>query len=155
MTDWLFWATLVAALACGLLAGVFFTFSCFAMRALDALPPQSAAAAMQSINRVILRSLFLPLFLGTALLGALLAAAALLDWQQPGSTWRLAGASLYLLGGLLVTLVANVPLNRRLEQLPDAEAAAFWPGYLARWQPWNHVRSLTVLAAAAAFTLAL
>jgi uncharacterized membrane protein len=44
--------TVVAALGCGLNAGVFFAFSSFVMKALARLQPAQGIAAMQSINLV-------------------------------------------------------------------------------------------------------
>jgi len=46
----IFILTLVSALGCGLIAGVFFAFSAFVMKALARLPPAQGIAAMQSIN---------------------------------------------------------------------------------------------------------
>ena len=48
--QWLFALTLFAALGCGLIAGVFFAFSTFVMKALARLPSGEGMAAMQSIN---------------------------------------------------------------------------------------------------------
>jgi len=44
----LFIVTLLAALGCGLIAGVFFAFSTFVMKALARLPTSHGIAAMQS-----------------------------------------------------------------------------------------------------------
>jgi uncharacterized membrane protein len=43
-------ATLIAALGCGLIAGVFFAFSSFVMLALKRLEPAEGTAAMQSLT---------------------------------------------------------------------------------------------------------
>jgi uncharacterized membrane protein len=48
--------TLLAALGCGMTAGVWFAFSAFVMSALDRLPAAQGMAAMQSIN---VRALYL------------------------------------------------------------------------------------------------
>jgi uncharacterized membrane protein len=64
MTTALLW---FCALGCGLMAGLYFAFSVFIMSALDRLGPAAGAAAMNSINAVILRSLFMPIFLLTSL----------------------------------------------------------------------------------------
>ena len=45
--DTLFALTLVSALGCGLIAGAFFAFSSFVMKALGRLPPPQGIAAMQ------------------------------------------------------------------------------------------------------------
>ena len=50
----LFALTLVSALGCGLVAGIFFAFSAFMMKALSRLPPEEGIAAMQSINVAVL-----------------------------------------------------------------------------------------------------
>ena len=58
--------TLVTLLGCGTIAGVFFAFSTFVMKALGRLPPEEGIAAMQSINVFAINSWFLVAFLGTA-----------------------------------------------------------------------------------------
>ncbi len=54
---------LLAAIGSGLMAGLFFTFSNFAMKALLKLPPSSGAAAMQSINITIINPWFPAIFM--------------------------------------------------------------------------------------------
>ena len=80
MTTALLW---FCALGCGLLAGLYFAFSVFIMSALDRLGPAAGAAAMNSINTVILRSLFMPVFLLTSLASLVLAAIGALRWGNP------------------------------------------------------------------------
>jgi uncharacterized membrane protein len=153
----LFLSTLFAALGSGLIAGAFFAFSSFVMKALSRLPASEGMAAMQSINVVVLNPLFLGVFVGTAVLCAVAAVFAFLRWQEPGSGYLLAGSLLYLIGTFLVTMVLNVPLNDALAAMaPSApEAKELWAGYLDRWTVWNHVRTIAALAAAASFTNAL
>ncbi|WP_395846195.1 DUF1772 domain-containing protein [Cystobacter fuscus] len=149
--------TVLAALGCGLMAGLFFTFSTFVMRALSRLPPGEGMAAMQAINSAILNPLFFTLFFGTAAVCLWAVVASLLRWHHEGSACRLAGGALYLVGGLLVTAVFNVPMNEKLAATPSSspEAAALWSSYLTNWTAWNHVRTVASLAAAALLTLAL
>lgn len=149
--------TLLAALGCGLVAGVFFAFSTFVMRALGSLPPAQGIAAMQSINVVVLNPWFLGVFLGTGVVCLLLAATALLGWSRPGSGLVLLGALLYLIGTIGVTMVCNVPRNDALAAVsPDSiEGAQVWTRYLSEWTTWNHVRTAAAALAAAAFSLAL
>jgi uncharacterized membrane protein len=54
------------------MAGVYFALSDFIMRSLDRLDAANAVEAMNTINEVILRSWFMPLFFGTSLLYLLL-----------------------------------------------------------------------------------
>lgn len=150
-------ALFVAALGCGLIAGVFFAFSVCVMRALAAQPPAQGIAAMQSINVVILNRWFLTPFVGLAALGAVLAVVGLQRWSAPGAPLIVAGGLLYLFGSFGVTIRFNVPRNNALAAIkPDsAEGARLWAGYLAVWTKWNHVRAIASLLAAAAFTAAL
>lgn len=156
MNTLLFVLTLCAALGCGLMAGVFFAFSTFVMRALARLQPAHGIEAMQSINRTVINPWFLGVFLGTAAVCILLAGAALWRWQQPGAVYLLAGSLLYLIGTVLVTMVFNVPMNNALESVDPAsnDASDHWASYLARWTAWNHVRTAAALLGAASLMLA-
>lgn len=149
--------TLLAALGCGLMAGIFFIFSNTVMSALARLQPPQGLAAMQAINRTILNPLFFVLFLGTAAACLLLAVSLLWRWPQPGAVYLLAGSLLYLVGAILVTIVFNVPMNEALDTVtPESvDAAARWASYLTHWTTWNHVRTVAALLAAVSFLVAL
>jgi uncharacterized membrane protein len=146
-----------AALGCGLLAGLYFAFSTFVMTALGRIDQAAGIAAMNAINGVIQRSLFMPAFLGTSLAGLVLAGLALARWGEPGAAAMLAGGLLYVIGMFGVTMACNVPLNNALAAVDPASAAAgaLWARYLADWTWWNHVRTLASLAASALFIAAL
>jgi uncharacterized membrane protein len=153
----LFVLTLLSALGCGLIGGVFFAFSTFVMKALAALPPAQGIAAMKSVNIAVLNPMFLGVFLGTAVSCVLLAVSSLLTWQKPGAALLLAGSALYLLGTFVVTMVCNVPRNDALATLDPASAdsARFWAEYVAGWTLWNHVRTIAAIAAATLLVIAL
>ena len=140
--------TLLSALGCGLVAGIFFAFSSFIMQALARLPPAHGIAAMQSINVVVINPLFLTVFLGTALACICAAIAAPLR-EAAGTGFVQAGAALYAFGTLLVTMRCNVPRNNLLARVdPESvEGATAWAGYLPSWTMWNHVRTAAAFAA--------
>jgi uncharacterized membrane protein len=148
--------TFLAALGSGLIAGFFLAFSACVMAALGRIPPASGISAMQSVNVVVLNPVFLGTFFGTAVLSLVLAAAALMNWTEPGAFYLLAGSLLYLAGSILVTMICNVPLNNRLAAVKpeSAEGKAVWTHYLRVWTAWNHVRTAAPLAAMACFILA-
>lgn len=148
---------LLAALGSALMAGLFFAFSVAVMRALGRLPVPQGIAAMQAINRAILNPVFFVVFFGTAAACVAVAIAALLDWPALGTDWLLAGSLLYLVCGLLVTLLFNVPLNNALAKAePESdEAARLWARYLSRWTAWNHLRTVGTLAATAGLMMGL
>lgn len=145
------------ALGCGLVAGVFFAFSTFVMSALARLQPRESILAMQSINITALNPLFMLALFGTGATCLMLALFSLLKWHQPGAVYLLVGSLLYLLGTVVVTSAFNVPLNEALALAkPDSpDSAALWTKYLTNWTLWNHVRTITALAAAAFITIAL
>jgi uncharacterized membrane protein len=148
---------LLAALGSGLIAGAFFAFSSFVMKALGRIAPAEGMAAMQSINIVVLNPVFLSVFVGTALACVLAIVFSWLRWNQPGAAYLLAGGLLYLIGTFLVTMAFNVPRNDALAAVApaDPESARLWVSYLSSWTAWNHVRTVAALAAAASFSIAL
>lgn len=153
----LFALTLFAALGCGLVAGVFFAFSAFVMKALAQLPPDKGIAAMQSINVAVLNPWFMGAFFGTAAACVLALICSLFWWHDPAAVYLLVGSALYLVGTLLVTMAVNVPKNEALASFApdDPDGTSFWAGYVAGWTAWNHVRTVAALAAAASFSIAL
>jgi uncharacterized membrane protein len=146
-----------SAIGCGLLAGLYFAFSAFIMTALGRIGQAAGIAAMNAINVDIVRSLFMPLFLGTTLASALLAVLAGFRWGEPGAVAAVAGGVLYVGGMFIVTMVFNVPLNDSLAAVdPSGGAAAqLWPRYLADWTFWNHVRTIASTLAAGLFIAAI
>ncbi len=149
--------TFIAILGCGISAGIFYAFSYFVMEATGKLPTPQGIAAMQSINIVIVNPLFLLVFMGTAVLSIVLGGIALFDLQNAGALWRLAGALLFIITVIIVTIAFNIPLNNALDQVDPAslEGTKLWERYLSVWTRWNHVRTLASIAATAFFILAL
>jgi uncharacterized membrane protein len=146
-----------AAVGCGLMGGLLFAFSNFVMIALSHQPPESAVHTMQAINIFILNPVFLVVFVGTTAASLALAAAALLVRRQSAAPWLIAGAALYLIGTVGVTMAFNVPLNDRLAVLkPEAaETGRFWLAYLSEWMQWNHCRTVAAILASTSFIVAI
>jgi uncharacterized membrane protein len=112
---------------------------------------------MNAINVVILRSLFMPLFLATTLSSAVLAVLGVLRWGEPGAASMLAGGILYVLGMFAVTIIFNVPLNNALAAADpaSAEAAVTWSRYLKDWTFWNHLRTVACVGATVLYIAAI
>lgn len=148
---------LVALIGSGLVAGIFFAFSTFIMRALIQVPSAQGIAAMQTINVTVLNPWFFTAFFGT---GLACLPIAWMAWGSPSGRHQallLTACALYLLGCILVTIAGNVPLNDRLAAVAadSVEAHNLWSHYLSRWTLWNHVRTAASLAAAALFAVSL
>lgn len=147
----------VASLGSALIAGVFFAFSSFVMKALARVPSEEGIAAMQAINVVVLRPSFLGVFMGTTVMSALVAVLAIAGWGASWAPLLLAGALLYIVGTFLVTAIGNVPLNDQLAATPanGPDANSVWERYLDRWTRLNTYRSLAAAATSLLFTLGL
>ncbi|TPK89029.1 DUF1772 domain-containing protein [Mesorhizobium sp. B2-4-17] len=148
--------TFIAAIGAGVVGGVFFAFSNFVMPALARLPAAGGIAAMNSINITVITPTFMTALFGTGLVCLVLIAGAVVGWSQPGSSWLLAGALIYLVGNPIVTMVFNVPLNDALAAVDPASSngGAVWTGYLRDWVMWNHVRAVTAIVALGCFIFA-
>ncbi|MCC2618122.1 DUF1772 domain-containing protein [Aestuariibacter halophilus] len=135
-TSLLFFAMVLS----GVMTGVYFVFSVFVMKALGAIPVEQGMAAMNSINRVILNSLFIPVFFLSSLVALSLVILALDELSVLASV-------AYLLGMFLCTVMFNVPLNNALQSVSAAERNSTWQHYLRVWTRWNHVRTVSCLMA--------
>jgi uncharacterized membrane protein len=157
MDQLIFVVTMLATLGSALLAGNFFAFSVFLMRALGGLSAERGIVAMQAITMAIKSLSFLIVFFGTAVLAALLAVVAVLQHGAPGSCYTLAGSLVFLIGTFCVTMGRNVPLNRALTSVTPGskEGREVWKRFQSSWGMWNNVRSVTSLIACAFFIMAL
>ncbi len=136
------------ALCAGLMAGIYAAFSGFIMRSFANLDTACAIAAMNSINTVILKSWFMPLFFGSTFIALLMVIAGIWQWGEPNANGVITGGLIYLLGMFVVTAAGNVPLNNTLAKVngDDEEAARIWAHYLKQWTRWNTLRTMASLA---------
>ena len=141
---------------CGVVSGVFFTFSGFVMPALGRLLTPQGVAAMQAINVTAVTPPLMTALFGTAVICVAIAVEAVLSWGTPGAWLRLTAALLYLIGAVGVTILFNVPRNDALAaHAPEStQAATLWMSYLREWTTWNTVRTLASGLAAIALLAA-
>ena len=139
-------AAFLSLLLSGAIFGFFYAWICSTMWGLDAADPRIAIAAMQAMNASVRNIVFAPAFFGTPV--ALILTAALAHAARRGLAARLffLAGMLYLLGGLILTITVNVPMNEALGALtvPEAreDAAAIWAAYSPRWQVFNTIRTV-------------
>jgi uncharacterized membrane protein len=149
-------ASIVAVLSLVLTAavsGVFFAYSNSVVPGLDAVRPEQAITAMNSMNRKIINPLFLTSFLGPPVAAALAGILILVDGATTAGLLYLAAAVVYLAGCVAPTAAVNVPLNNGLDTGtiptdPD-EVTRTWQDYSGRWKAWNHGRAAGSLVAVA------
>lgn len=124
-------------------AGVFFAFSTFVVPAARRIPAVEAVHMFQSFNRVIPRSLYLPVFLLSGLGGLATAIAGLVA----GEWWYVAGGAVAFVA-LVVSIAINIPRNNALDAAGDADAEPAWRRFVGGWAVGNHVRTVLCLVAA-------
>lgn len=130
----------------GAIFGFFFAWVCSAMWGFDAANPKIAIAAMQAVNGAVQNAVFFPAFFGPPVV--LLITAILAYKTQSGQAALSFGTAglVYLLGGLLLTVAINVPMNQQLAKvvIPDDMVLAIkiWQDYSAPWQFWNLMRCI-------------
>jgi uncharacterized membrane protein len=126
--------TITSAVGAGLMGGLLVAFATSVLPALRKQPAASPIATMQSANITILNPLFLLLFVGTTAACDLLACMA--PFTHTGAPLiRDAGAIVFVVGCVAVTVAINVPMNNTLAGSDPSTpgAAAHWVTYLHRW----------------------
>ncbi len=154
--EWVVWGIVALSLGIGLVSGVFLAFSDFVMPSLLASKPAAGSEAMQVINRKVYASVFIVLLVGLIPVTAVVGGLAYLFLEGPAATWLMTGGVLYFVGVFLASMVGNIPMNRRLEAMPQggAEAQSYWPSYVRGWQIWNHLRTVSSFATMGCYVIA-
>lgn len=150
-------ALCLAVLTAALISGYFYAYHCSVMIGLDALPPETAIAAMQAINSSEQNLSFAIGFYGTLAFGLLacLLSSPLAHRRSSRAIWF--GTALYGTGCILVTALVNQPLNETLASIAavPVTAATYWRSFAGPWRLWNAVRMLAGLAALSNYVWAL
>ena len=132
-------AALLAMLSTSMLAGVYFIFSNTIMPSLKRTAV--GVEVMQEINRLIQNRFFFMLFFGSAISSVVVITASSLI-SPPLFHPLLAFAALFSILAFLSTVLANVPLNNKLNDLASSQESTqeIWAYYLIKWGRWNHAR---------------
>ena len=137
---------IVALLHSGAMFGFFYAWVCSTMWGLDAADPNVAISAMQAMNASVRNPVFAQTFFGAALL---LLAAALAAWdgkERRAALFFGSGGLVYVLGAMVPTMAASVPLNETLAMVEtpvgNARAQVVWRDYSVPWQLWNALRAV-------------
>lgn len=126
----------------GIMTGIYVNFSNAMMPTFKEI--ENGAEIMVTVNDFIVNPPFKILFFLSAISSAYLAFFA----SDIDPVFRI-GCSLFFVGTFMVTVLRNVPLNNALRQSVVTQkcVAEVWQGYLRQWVRWNHLRSLSGLAA--------
>ncbi len=144
---------IIAVLLTGLVAGLFYSYSCSVTGGLSKLSDKEYLLAFQSINNVILNPWFFTSFMGCIVVLPL-ATWGTYNTANNFSFWLLLLATtIYITGVFGVTLVGNVPLNNMLKDL-DLSTTSSQELFSLRQKfeiPWNKRNLIRTMAATLSF----
>lgn len=147
---------ILTAVLLGLIAGLFYAYSCSVNPGLWRLADHEYLRAMQSINNAIQNPLFLLSFAGALLLLPL--STWLTYRHSPGSAifyLALAATIIYLVGAIGVTIAGNIPLNEALDKidLSNASVERLRQVRIDFEQPWNRLHTIRAFSTVVSFAL--
>lgn len=129
---------IIATIAAGLVAGLFYAYACSVMPGLARGDDKTYVEAMRGINVAIINPVFMLSFLGAPVLAAV---AGLMHLGSGATLWWIVAAFACLVAMLVVTGVVNIPLNNALDAGGDAYAEVR-ERFEASWVRWNVVRAV-------------
>jgi uncharacterized membrane protein len=148
----------MATVASGLSAGLFYSYFFSVMRGLAATDDRTFVSAMQAINVKIINGWFAAVFVGAPLLTVVSAILLWISGSGSARNWVLAAIVLWALT-IIITMAANVPLNNALIAAgePDriADLGEVRRQFETAWVRWNTLRTVTSVAAFGSIVLAL
>ena len=138
----------LAILFTGLMAGVFFTWSNAVKPGIGKLSDLEYLKALQSMNRVILNSLFLIVFIGTIISVALVPVFHFHFYPKNIFWLLILIVIIYLVGVFSVTVFGNIPLNeildkRNLSVMNPNDLSLLRDSIENRWNNFNLIRSIS------------
>ncbi|MGQ7749502.1 anthrone oxygenase family protein [Streptomyces sp. WC2508] len=135
----------LAVITTGLYAGFMLTFLIAIMPGIAALPDERFTAAMRRFNEKVPGPAFLALFLGV------IALPAVVVFGDGGRDRVLAVAALVCaVGGHLITIAGNIPLNKALAESEGGDDSAARAAFES---PWNRLHRIRTVLSLAAFAL--
>lgn len=146
---------IITILATGLIAGLFYAYSCSVNLGLGKLSDQAYLSSMQAINREILNPVFFASFMGTLILLPLSTWLEYRNGTTAGFYWLLAATLCYAIGTFGVTLLGNVPLNDALDKFVIHSASAIEQAAQRKAfeGPWNTFHTVRTVASVVSFVL--
>lgn len=135
----------------GAIFGFFYAWVCSTMWGLDDADPRVAIEAMQAMNASVRNAVFFPSFFLTPVVLGVAGVLLRRTRRADAGRWFFAAATLSVVGGPILTMTLNVPMNEDLARVvvPPSidDAEAIWSDYSGRWQLYNIVRAIASGAA--------
>jgi uncharacterized membrane protein len=149
----------IAAIAVGLMAGVFGVYANAIMPGLRKTDDRTFVGTFQSIDTAIINPLFMAVFVGALLTTGAAALVHIPDDVRSVLPWCVAAFVLYLFV-FVSTIAVNVPLNDGIKAAGDPDHIDDLAGVRKRfderkWARWNVARAILTTAAFACLLWAL
>lgn len=151
MDTWTFVVLLAATVTAGLVAGLFYAYSCSVMPGLARGDDKTFVEGMRGINVAIINGWFMLSFLGAPLLAGV---AVILNLGAGATLWWSVGGFAGLLAMIVLTAVVHIPMNNALMEGGEAYAQVR-AKFESPWVRWNIVRTLVTIAGFASLVGAL
>jgi uncharacterized membrane protein len=154
--EWSLYFCLFLALWSAVIGGVFSAFSEFVMSGLLRTAPAGGIAAMQHINRTVIKTQFVAGILSIAPLSVLFATYSWTNFDGAALVVLILAPVVYLPTVFFMTIFGNVPMNNKLARLEhtSVEAEAYWKEYGRNWTRLNHVRTIGSVLTAGLYIIA-
>ena len=148
---------IITILTTGLLAGLFYGYSCSVIGGLGNLPDIQYLEAFQSIDRAIQNPVFLFSFMGNVFLLPVVAIIMNKSGAVVSFQFLLIATLVYVIGVLGITIFCNIPLNEQLArfQIANADADEISAMRKAFEKPWNYFHSIRTIAAIISFSFSI
>ncbi len=145
----------LATLLCGLLAGLFYGYSCSVNNGLGRLNDLGYLKAMRSINKVILNPVFFLSYFGALLILPVTAWINYTPYPSIRFYLLLSATIIYFTGVFGVTVAGNVPLNEALADfnIETASAEEIFSQREKFESPWNKYHLIRTMASILSFAL--
>lgn len=132
----------VATVAAGLIAGLFYAYACSVMPGLARGSAETFVEGLRGINVAIVNGWFLLTFLGAPVLAA---AAGILRLGASTPLWWTVAGFVFLVATIVITRAVHIPMNDALAASRDS-AQRLRDRFEARWVRWNVARTGTSIA---------
>lgn len=136
---------ILSTVTTGLLAGLYFGFSCAVMPGLAVSSDRTFVETMRRINQKILNGWFLAVFMGNPILPIVAIILLALDGDTEALWWTIVGAAFNVIS-LGITAGRSVPLNSALDEAGPVDAisdpGAIRAAFEAPWVRLNLARTI-------------
>lgn len=148
----------ITTILCCLVTGFVLAFAIVVMPGISKLSDKRYLESFKVMDKIIQdnQPLFMIVWVGSVLSVIVSAVLGFLYAGTMGLLVIVIGASVYILGVQVPTMVFNVPLNNRLQEMdleesPDEEVKAFRAEFERVWIRWNSIRTVNGLLATILF----